>query len=130
MPQTQTIPVTVIGSQFRIEPWTTILRDGGFTITPPDEVQGIGAAVHLATVAQLPAAFKVVWVRPSPFEDAMTDAHLRIGRRDPREVSAAFHALEHGLRVVGVVGEVTSSARETAAALRELLASAQMPEPA
>ncbi len=50
----QSHPVTVIGSRFRIEPWTTILRDGGFMITPPDEVQGIGAAVHLATVAQLP----------------------------------------------------------------------------
>lgn len=123
----QTIPITVIGSRFRVEPWTTILRDGGFTITPPDEVQGIGAAVHLATVAQLPDAFTVVWVRPSPFEDAMTDAHLGIGRRPAAETSAAFHALDHGLRVVGVAGTVRSSPHETAAALRALLATAQVP---
>lgn len=123
----QTIPVTVIGSRFRIEPWTTILRDGGFTVTPPDEVTGIAAAVCLGTVAQLPERFMVVWVRPSPFEDASTDAHLRIGRCDPQEVSAAFHALDRGLRVVGVVGEVTSSPRETAAELRTLLVTAQVP---
>ncbi len=126
----QPIPVTLIGSRFRIEPWTTILRDGGITVTPPHEVQNATAAVHLATVAQLPTFFTVVWVRPSPHEDAATDAHLRIGRRDLQEVSAAFHALEHGLRVVGVLGEVTSSPHETAAELRELLATAQVPEPA
>ncbi|AUN38652.1 hypothetical protein [Tsukamurella tyrosinosolvens] len=126
----QSHTVTVIGSRFRIEPWTTILRDGGITVTPPHEVQNVTAAVHLATVAQLPKRLMVIWVRRSPFEDASTDAHLRIGRRDPQEVSAAFHALEHGLRVVGIVGEVTSSPRETAAELRELLATAQVPEPA
>ena len=123
----RTVPVTVIGSKFRVEPWTTILRDGGFTITPPDKVTGIAAAVHLATVAQLPDEFTVVWVRPSPFEDASTDAHLRIGRKPAAETSAAFHALEHGLRVIGVVGTVTSSPHETAAELRTLLATAQVP---
>ncbi|BDD80301.1 hypothetical protein TPB0596_00640 [Tsukamurella pulmonis] len=123
----QTVPVTVIGSRFRIEPWSKILRDGGFTITPPHEVQGVTAAVHLATVAQLPTAVTIVWVRPSPFEDAATAAHLGIGRRPDAEVSAAFHALEHGLRVVGVVGTVTSSPHETAAELCQLLATALVP---
>ncbi|MFD9829034.1 hypothetical protein ACFWXB_16300 [Tsukamurella tyrosinosolvens] len=123
----QPIPVTLIGSRFRIEPWTTILRDGGITVTPPHEVQNVTAAVHLATVAQLPTSFTVVWVRPSPFEEASTDAHLRIGRRVPQEVSAAFHALEHGLRVVGEIGTVTSSPHETAAALRRLLQTVQVP---
>lgn len=126
----QTVPVTVIGSRFRIEPWTTILRDGGITVTPPHEVQNVTAAVHLATVAQLPKRLMVILVRPSPFEDASTDAHLRIGRRDPQEVSAAFHALEHGLRVVGIVGKVTSSASETAHELLGLLVTARLPEPA
>ncbi len=126
----QTVPITVIGSKFRIEPWTTILRDGGITVTPPDGVTGIAAAVCLGTVAQLPEQFMVVWVRPSPFEDAMTDAHLGIGRKPAELTSAAFHALDHGLRVVGVVGEVTSSPRETAAELRQLLAAAKVPEPA
>lgn len=123
----QSHTVTVIGSRFRIEPWTTILRDGGFAITPPDEVQGIGAAVHLATVAQLPTSFTIVWIRPSPHEDAATAAHLGIGRKAPAETSAAFHALEHGLRVIGVAGTVTSSPRETARELRHLLAAAQEP---
>ncbi|WP_435594708.1 hypothetical protein [Tsukamurella tyrosinosolvens] len=119
--------VTLIGSKFRIEPWTTILADGGFTITPPSEVQGVTAAVHLATVAQLPKRLMVIWVRPSPHEDAATNAHRGIGRKTPAETSAAFHALDHGLRVVGVLGAVTSSPRETAAELRQLLATAQVP---
>jgi hypothetical protein len=123
----QSHTVTVIGSKFRIEPWTKVLAEGGVTITPPHDVQGVAVALHLATVAQLPPFFTVVAVRPSPFEDASTAAHLGIGRKTQAETSAAFHALDAGLRVVGVVGGVTSSPRETAAALRELLATAQIP---
>lgn len=123
----QSHTVTLIGSKFRIEPWTKILRDGGIVVTPAEEVQNVTAAVCLGTVAQLPERFTVAWVRPSPFEDASTAAHLGIGRRLPALTSAAFHALEHGLRVVGVLGEVSSSPHETAAELRQLLATAQAP---
>ncbi len=123
------VTVTLIGSRFRIEPWTKVLRDGGIAVTPAEEVQNVTAAVCLGTVAQLPKRLMVVWVRPSPFEDAMTDAHLRIGRRDPQEVSAAFHAAVRGLLLVGQVGEVTRG-EGIAVELRTLLATAQVPEPA
>jgi hypothetical protein len=117
--------VTLIGSQYRIESWVKILSDGGVAVTAPDQLAGIGVALCLGTVMERPLAFGVWWVQMAPIEDCLTAAHLGIGRRSGEEVSAAFHGAIHGLRLFVKVGEVTSSPRETAGALRRLLASAQ-----
>jgi hypothetical protein len=121
--------IALIGSQYRIEPWTTILSDGGVSVTPPDQVVGISAALCLGTVMERPTTFGLWWVRKVPLEDALTAAHHGIGRLNGEEVSAAFHGAIHGLRLIGKAGEVSAHPDDAAAAVRRLLTTVRVPEP-
>lgn len=126
----QLYAVTLIGSQYRIEPWTKILSNGCVSVTQPDQVVGVSAALCVGTVMERPSTFGLWWVRKVPLEDSLTAAHLSIGRLNGEEVSASFHGAIHGLRLIGKAGEVSAHPDDTAAAVRRLLTTAQVPEPA